>query len=193
MRKSGKSIFRLGLGLVLYSCSPADNKPDAVVISNDQLRDDATAIADTSTFADHASAAPGRRPDSTGTDRFSYPAADTGAGDQATLATGEITGKASGTSPGKKVVRTRASVQSMLRRDGRLARTMSLQRFGAHMTRKWAFYRGFGELSYDDGKVEIKITDEELKIETPEGKFKRESDEMKLKTDTRKVKKEIRS
>jgi hypothetical protein len=94
--------------------------------------------------------------------------------------------------PVKRVTRTKMSVQQQLARDARLAKQMPLARFGRYMERRADYYRNFGEVSYDDKTVEIKITREELKIETPEGKYKRESDERKIKTKDGKIKQETR-
>jgi len=216
MQKIIKGGLLFTITLATLACNTPDKKPDAVVISNNEIDESKTAadadLPDTTdltiayqdtgienyTVADArnntSEADAGDAPTTTGT-RNNAASANP---EKANAAEEQNAGKTVATAgtnskvPVRTAARTRLTVQQQLARDARLARQMPLAKFGRYMERRADYYRNFGEVSYDDKTVEIKITREELKIETPEGKYKRESDERKIKTDKGKIKEETR-
>ncbi|KAA5542984.1 hypothetical protein [Adhaeribacter rhizoryzae] len=216
MQKIVKGGLLFTIALATIACNTPDKKPDAVVISNENIDESKTAaeadLPDTTdlttayqdtgienyTVADArintTEAEAGNAPATTATRNNgarANPAGEESAKEQnlgKPVAAADVNPKV----PVRTAARTRLTVQQQLARDARLARQMPLAKFGRYMERRADYYRNFGEVSYDDKNVEIKITREELKIETPEGKYKRESDERKIKTDKGKIKEETR-
>ncbi|WP_026461511.1 hypothetical protein [Adhaeribacter aquaticus] len=185
----------------LLACS-SDKKPDAVVVKNNHDQDVVEVMdsKDSTQYAGGMDAGPGSQQINNSdfyadtTDSLNdYEERASGKEQAVAKANKPAGGVINSNKPAKNKVKTKASVQQVLIKDARLAKVMPLSRFGRYMARRWNYYKGFGEVSYKDATVKIKITDEELKIETPEGKFKQEKDEIKLKTDAGKYKKEIRS
>ncbi len=216
-----RKIIEYGLvftwSLALLACSSDNKKPDAVVVANEEKANQATspgadipdttdltaAYQDTSIENYTLPAAENNEVDNkasanespvTASDRRNAVATANPAETKSTIEKRkpEPEGKANSKVPVRPVVRTRLSVQQQLARDARLASQMPLAKFGRYMERRTDYYRSFGEVSYDDKTVEIKISREELKIQTPEGKYKRESDERKIKTAAGKFKEETR-
>lgn len=209
MRNNLKVMLVITLGIGAVACNSGDKKPDAVVIQNDQVKENPAATEDLATDTANLTTAyqdtaiqnyntdepetANQKDQVTNTNEAADPEEKT---DRSTnnevVADSKVNSvtRTESTTPFKPVVRTRASVQQQLAHDARLAKQMPLARFGRYMERRADYYRSFGDISYEDKTVEIKITREELKIETPEGKYKRESDERKIKTDAGKVKQE---
>lgn len=195
-----------------FSCNSDNNKADAVVMTNEAL-EDSLETSGYNPLSSTDSAVAIQEDEKLGYDGYAASGSGNSAQNRSNSSQGAAAPSvesysAAGATNGQGSVATvspsadkrqprkgnrKPTVQQMLTQDARLAKTMSLNRFGNYMSRRWNMYKRYGEVSYQDKTIEIKITNEELKIETPAGKYKREADEMKLKTDAGKIKKEIRN